>query len=331
MAAVTLASLSTLFQSDIFKDILQGEFTHRLSLFNSLLMEAPDSLISPNETGELVTFRKMNVLTGDMDQITSGLTTTINAVIPWKDTAAWVEREKAWGVEEMVNVVTGDDLTTFIAGMIAEYLAAQVHKSAIATLTGVFATALSTTHIKDDGTNLINTDGVLALKQLLGDNADKLSQFVCNSKVKSDAVKLGLTNQVQSTGDIINTGLFDAILGLRISTTDLLTMIGSQYPSYAGMMGSMIYKFRNRRRNSYTNANEFDLGMATIELNRIATVNGGQDQMILRASYLTHVPGVRFNGTVTSNPTDAELATGTTWTKTAPDDKLIPLVQYLSA
>jgi hypothetical protein len=331
MPATTLASLAGLFQTTVFKDLLAGEFTHKLALYNSILMKAPDSLISPNDRGTHVSFRKMNVLTGDMDQITNGLTTTINSVVPWMDTAAWVEREKAWGVEDIINTVTGDDLTQPIAAMIAEYLALQVHKSATATATGVFATALASTHIQDDGASLINTDGILAAKQLLGDNADKFTAFVCNSKVKTDAVKLLLTNKVQSTDSTITSGLVDEILGLRISTSDLLTKIGTQYPSYLGMMGSMIYQFRKRIRHNYTNANIVDIGIGDIELSRDSVTNGGQDRLILRTSYLTHIPGVQFDTTVTNNPTDAELATGATWTKTAPDDKLIPLVQYLSA
>ena len=50
-----------------------------------------------------------------------------------------------------------------------------------------------------------------------------------------------------------------------------------------------------------------------VELNRVATTNGGQDQFITRASFVTHVPGVAWAGS--SNPTNTALATGSNWTR----------------
>ena len=67
-----------------------------------------------------------------------------------------------------------------------------------------------------------------------------------------------------------------------------------------------------------------------MELVRVAGTAGGIDGMIFRMSVTVHVPGVQWDGTVTSNPTDAELATGTSWTKVEPDDRGIQLVKYLS-
>ena len=67
-----------------------------------------------------------------------------------------------------------------------------------------------------------------------------------------------------------------------------------------------------------------------MELVRDSATAGGVDGLIFRMSVLVHIPGVQWNGTVASNPTDAQLATGANWTKIAPDDKLIKLVQYKS-
>jgi len=64
-----------------------------------------------------------------------------------------------------------------------------------------------------------------------------------------------------------------------------------------------------------------------VELNRVATTNGGQDQFITRASFVTHVPGVAWAGTSTGNPTNTALATGSNWSKVASDDKLIRIVE----
>lgn len=331
MASQTLTGISGDFNTTAFKDAVAGYFTQRLALLNSLLMEIPDSVLSPNEKGFTASFPNFDTITGDADQITSSLTTTVNAIGLWTDIAAWVEREKAWGADQIIKTVTGYDIVEEVARQLGEYWANEVHKSWLKTADGVFATALATTHIKDDGQNTINLTGINAAKYLLGDNMDVLDTIVMNSKVYTDALDARILYQTNSTGDTIDSGRVDRISGLNVKISDKLAVSSGQYPTYIGAKGSGLYKFRKRAVSSLTNANLFDVGMIEVELARVSTTAGGQDVLISRASYLTHIPGVQFDGTVASNPTDAELATATTWTKVADDDKKIKLVKYLSA
>lgn len=330
MAATTLSNVD--FQSSLFKDLLYGYYTHRLELLNSLLVEAPDNVISPDSKGYTVSIPYLDPMSGDSVQITTSTTTTINNLATWKDIGAWVEREKAWGADQMVKVVSGYDVTEGIAKFLGEYWAGEVHKSAISVLDGIFGSALSSTHVYsgDSGTT-INATGLQNAKQLLGDNADLLDVIVMNSKVYSDAVKAGLVTSTNMQDEVYKTGVISSILGLVPYITDKLTVSAGIYPTYIGQRGSMIYKFRNRSQNAYNNSNVFNLGMIEVELYRASTTAGGQDSLISRASYLVHCPGVQFDGTVTSNPTNTELGTSTTWTKVATDDKYIKLLKYESA
>lgn len=331
MPATVLANVD--FQSSLFKDLLYGYYTDRLELLNSLLVEAPDTVISPDSKGYTVSIPYLDPMSGDADQITTSLTTTINNLATWKDIGAWVEREKAWGADQMVKVVSGYDITEGVAKFLGEYWAGEIHKSAISLLTGIFGSALASTHVySGDAGVTINATGLQSAKQsVLGDNSDLLDVIVMNSKVYSDAVKAGLVTTTNMQDEVYRTGVINSILGLVPYITDKLTVSAGIYPTYIGQRGALIYKFRNRPQNAYNNSNVFNLGMIEVELYRNSTTAGGQDSLITRSSYMVHCPGVQFDGTVTSNPTNTELATSTTWTKVATDDKYIKLIKYESA
>lgn len=330
MAAQTLAGVD--FQSSDFKDLFYGYYTHRLNLYNSLLIEAPDELISPDSKGYTYSVPYIEPGSGDSDVITTSLTTTINNLSNWKDIGAWCEREKAWGAEQIIKIVAGYDITEAIAKFMAEYWASEVHKSTVSLLTGIFTTALASTHVySGDSGVTINAPGVAKAKQtIFGDNADLVTSAVMNSKVITDAIIVGLATATPMQDETFRSGRMATMLGMDLYQTDKLTAVSNVYPNYFGAPGALIYKFRNREQQSFNNANVYKVGAVEIELSRDSVTNGGQDRLISRASYTVHCPGVQFDGTVTSNPTNTELATGTTWTKTAADDKYIKLMKYES-
>ena len=332
MASTVLSDVN--FQSEIFKDTVAGEFTTRLGLLDGLMMEAPDSLISPDTTGYTVAIPKFQALSGDSVQITSSTSTTINNVPDYKDVGVWVEREKAWGVDQALKFIAGKDATRAVAQMVAGYLARETQRIKTKVLAGVFASALASSHSSGDSGTTINFAGIMDAKNKLGDNDDFLSSIVMHSKVKNDAVKNKVAEAVDTAGpQTYDSGNLIRIAGMGVYVTDALAAVAGVYSSYLGQKGSLIYKFRNRQDNQLNNANIVRLGnMATLELNRESKTAGGQDELILRFSLLVHVPGVKWDTTsVASNPTDAQLATGSNWAKVANDDKLIKLVEYKSA
>lgn len=334
MASTILTDVN--FDSQVFKDTMLGEFTDRLGLLTAgILVEAPENVVSVNDRGYTVAIPKWNTLSGDSVQITSSTTTSINNFTDYLDVGIWVEREKAWGSDQMVAVVAGKDPTEEIARQLGTYGAIEVHRIALKVLTGVFDTALASTHSTGStySGDIINPEGVIAAKQLLGDNADMLKAIVMNSKVHSDAVKDKLVTYDNGGAVTYNTGSIGNLLGLVPVVSDKLAAVSSVYSSYIGALGSMIYKLRNRVAQRFTNSNTYKIGQFEVELNREAKTGGGQDELILRFSALAHVPGVKFDttGGVTSNPTDAQLATGSNWSKVATDDKLIRLVQLKTA
>ncbi len=333
MASTILTDVN--FQSQVFKDTMLGEFTDRLGLLSSgILVEAPENVVSANDKGYTVAIPKWNTLSGDSVQITSSTSTTINNFTDYKDVGVWVEREKAWGSDQMVAIVAGKDPTEEIARQLGMYGAIEMHRIAMKTLTGVFATALASTHSTGATYSgaVISPDAIVGAKYLLGDNNDLLKVIVMNSKVEADAIKEKILTYDNGVADTYNTGRVGNLLGLTPTISDKLAAVVSIYSSYIGAVGSMIYKLRNRVTQRFTNANVYKIGQFEVELNREAKTAGGQDELIMRWSGLTHVPGVAWQtGSVASNPTDAQLATGSNWSKVATDDKLIRIVELKTA
>lgn len=330
MAQLKLAGVN--YQSESFKRVFDAEFTHKLALFNAMLIQAPQDMVSSEDRGDYVSIPKWDVISGNADKITDGLSTTINAMTQIKDRAVWVEREKAWGADQIIMTIAGmeHDSTRALAAMLAEYWAGEIHKSGINVLTGVFGDALLSTHVYDDTGSVINATNLVKAKQKLGDNATKLSSIVFNSKVEADALTAKILTYDKAQVDSLKTGQVGSILGMNPYVTDLLVSTGDVYPTYLGRPGSMIYQTRRRPQASKTNANVQYIGNLEVELYRNSTSNGGIDALITRLSYLVHVPGVQYDATGGINPTDTVLATSTSWTKVQSDNKLIPLVLYKS-
>lgn len=333
MASLTLDDLAGKFQSETFKATLRGTFTKALSFFGSGFMtEAPDEVVDPNQTSTFGNLPQWNVDTSDPDQITTSSTTPINKLSAYKDRFAWMELEKGWGAQELVNTVAGrgNDMIEEIAVHIGEYWAYALQKRAINILKGNFATALASSHSTGNtysGANISNA-GVLAAKYKLGDWHRMLSVILMHSKVHGDAV----TNNLITfpAGPVGNntfvTGNPGQILGLMPFADDDLTATASVYSTFLGGRGSMVYKLRNRPGSAMTNKNVVKTGGIYLELARDAKQAGGTDEIITRVSCMVHTPGVAYGDAAPENPTLAQLATGSNWSKVAPD-KLIKVAE----
>jgi hypothetical protein len=326
MASTVLSDVN--FQTNVFRTTLPGEFVHRLAMYNSLLQRG---LITP-DAGYFQSIPKWQALSGDSVQITSSTTTTVNNVADYLDVGVWIEREKAWGGDDILKTVAGQDkdVTTAIAEMVGGYWANEVQRLSIVVAGGVMDTALASTHVKNDSGNVINIQGLIDAKQLLGDNMDLFTNIVMNSAVYAKAITEKIVTYDKGMADAYVTGEVPRILGLNTSVTDALAAVAGVYPSYIGLPGSIIYQLRPRGGNVFNNANKVTVDGIEVEINRKAETAGGQDVLISRVSMLVHVPGVKW-GVSTTNPTDAQLGTGSNWTKVAPDNKLIRLIKYDSS
>ncbi len=332
MAQTALTDLN--FQSAIFKEALSATFTDALKIYNQMLTPAPDSPISPNQSGYFASFPFFNASTDRMTQIASGTDLVPKKLTQRLDRAAWLEREIAFSSEQINAIVAATDPTEEMAVQAGTILAKEVQFATISILTGIFATALLSTHVLDDSASYITVDQLLAAKLKLGDAANSLSLMLANSKVYGDMITKKILAEAGANVNALETGEVGRALGMVVGAEDAFTAASGVYKSYLAAPGSVLYKFRNRADQMYTAKTGARVAtpagiIADFELDRSALASGGVDTFIIRSSFLVHPVGMRFGDSVT-NPSDTDLATGSNWTKAATDDKLIKIVQYIS-
>lgn len=332
MAVTQLANVN--FASAQFKEGLGATFTDQLRIYNDLLRPLPDAVVSPNDKGYYVSLPNFNAISDSFGQITAGGTLTPVAMSTYLERAAWLSREIAIGSEQMVAIVAGLDPIAEAANQFGTLIAKEVQSAAISALTGIFATALLATHVLDDSGNVVSAEKLLAAKLKIGDAMDMLGVMLCNSKVYGDMITKSIAIQSGASTESYTSGQVGRALGMAVMAEDALTLAGGIYKTYLAAPGAVGYKFRYRPQQSLSAANIVNVAtdngvIAEFETSRQALTGGGTDVISCRVSFLVHPFGMQF--AESANPTNAALATGSNWTKVVSDDKLIKMVQYISA
>ena len=329
MSATTLANI--IYNNKDFKGYLAGRFTSMMALMSSGIMGRASEALIPiqgNEKGTVVSFASWNVLSGEMDTIQTGVANDVNNLSQFENIARWLEREKTFGAESIVGVVTGADAMQAVADMILEYVAREIVGAGVACLSGCYSTALASSHVADYSGAKISENSIIGAKKLLGDNGRRLTNLIAHSNVSYDLDMLKITKYDDQNRTAFNDGNAKRVLGLEVSEDDRFTSSGSVYSTYLGAKNSMVYQLRNRPVSNLSGALIMNVGGIQLEMSRDALTGGGVDRLTVRLSYLVHLNGMQWAGsTAATSPTNAQLATGSNWTKGASDNKLIPMVQ----
>ncbi len=320
------------YQSEEFQDTLQAEIVDKLGLTTSGIMVDGSNFIQ-NKMGDFAHIPQYQTLADAMTQVVTVTDVDINDFADYKMTMPWIQREGAWGVESIVQTITGKDPLTEIARQFANKIAQTMKTSAINMLKGCFATALSATH--STGTsysgNNITFDGVRGAKQLLGDSQMLLTRAVANSKVVNDAGGLVGTTfpNTQIGSQTLTSGIVPNLYGIQAWMDDSIASVASIYSTYIAAPGAVIYALRPWSHKDL-NGNQVTSPAVNVEYQRVPQTGGGQDRIYLRVSYTVLLNGMQFSISY-KNPTDAQLATGAYWTKVADDNRKIKCVELKTA
>ena len=197
-------------------------------------------------------------------------------------------------------------------------------------LQGIFATALAATHVIDiaieDGdnaldANLIGSDAVIDVQNLLGDHWLAITAMAMHSKPFSRLQKLNLIEFLPLAQQNIEVPMF---LGRRVIVDDGMPVAaggtsGSKYTTYLFGDGAVGH---GEGRAPSLEDNE------AIETDRDALA--GDDIFVTRRHFILHPRGVQFSGTpAAASPSTAELQDGANWTK-AWQDKNIQIIQLIT-
>lgn len=323
------------YNDEAFQAELQAEIVDKLAFQSSgLLQEA--TIMQNGEAGDYVVVTQYPTVADSIQRLVTNTDINVYDFNDYKQRAAWLTRGNAFGAENLINVIAKKDPIAEIIRQTSNMVAKAVQDSAINVLTGIMATALASTHSTGNTYegSTISYPAVLGAKQLLGDSQNQLTVAVANSKVVNNAVALNIaTFPAGNVGnDAARSGVVPQMAGLNVWMEDALTVSTGVYSTYLAAPGALVYKFDSwTRRASDGSGRIVSSPMVDFEFYRAPLTGGGTDIFVFRIKYLVHPLGMQYDDTGGVNPTDATLATGTSWTKVADDDRKIKLVQLRTA
>lgn len=300
---------------------VQALSTTKSALFQSGIV-ATDPAIAALAKSEGATFTLpyWNDISGDSEVGSDNPNTVItpsNIAMSY-ETAIKLFRTNAWSAMDITKSIgAGDDPLERIANLIAGWWTRDMQTILISALTGIFASALTSTHVHDvtSGSTALSADVILDGKQKLGDAADSLSAIVMHSAKYTALQKALLIDYIGAEGDI----RFPTFLGYRVIVDDSCPLANGNYTTYLFGPGSVAY-------------GEGSPKVPTEYLRSPLAGNGaGQETLVTRREFIFHPRGLRWTSSsmAGSSPTNAELATAGNWAKMW-DTKLIKIVKILS-
>jgi hypothetical protein len=266
--------------------------------------------------GKTVNMPFWDDITGDSEVLSSAADLTVNNITADQDTAAIHNRGKAWGVNDLAQWISGDDPSGQIAALAGGFWARDMQRILLKILAGLFDNTngvLRTTHrlniYSDVASGSITAamrltgDTFTNAKQLLGDAKDKLTAVAMHSAVEADLAKQDLIDYLpDSTGK----NRIRTYQGHRVIVDDNCQVTaGTNSSSY------MTYLF---------GAGAFGWGEASLDPNEAVETDrqvlSSNDILATRRRFILHPRGVKWSGSAAGDsPTNAEMATGTNWTK----------------
>jgi hypothetical protein len=272
-------------------------------------------------------------LTGVSEIISDSGGLTAAVITTGQDTCAFYNRAKAWGSNILAGLIAGDDPQRQIADLVGGFWARDNQRMLLKILAGLFDASngvLRTTHrnniYSDVATGSITDamrltgDTFVDTTVKLGDASMKLGAVIMHSDVEAFLRKRDLIDFIQDSTGVARIKIFQ---GRRVivddgidpndGTTSLLKTTGTNSPSYLTFVfgaGAIAYG-----TGGLSNEEAAETWRDPLNHN---------DYLITRRRFLLHPRGVRWTGTAAANggPSDAELATGTNWSKVYTDKNI---------
>lgn len=320
------------YNDESFQDQLMAEIVDKLAFQSSGLLQEAATI--KDDAGDYVVITQYPTVADGIQRIVSNTDLNVYDFSDYKQRAAWMTRGNAWGVEDLVNVIAKKDPIAEIVRQVSNMVAKAVQDSAINALTGIMATELATTHSTGNtyAGGTISYPAILGAKQLLGDSQQQLTIAVGNSKVFNDMAGVDINVFPAGIGnEAARSGASLRLAGMNGWMEDALTVSAGVYSTYFAAPGAVVFKFGGWERRASDGSGRLVKSMIDFEFDRAALTGGGTDIFIFRVKYLVHPLGMQYDATGGTNPTDAVLATGTSWTKVADDNRKIKVVQLKTA
>lgn len=281
-----------------------------------------------NGEGTTVNMPFWNDLTGSSQELADDASLTTKKITAQQDTAAVHRRGDAWSANDLAGDIAGDDPMRAVANRVANYWNRDMQKTVLLnSLTGIFATALSGTHVNDisiaDGdnaaeSNLIGQDAVIDTAGLLGDHWDMIVAMAMHSVPFQRLQKFNLIEFMPLSEQNITVPTF---LGREVIVDDGMPTAsggtsGTLYTTY--LFGNGAVGMGNGR---FGDGKDTETDRDTL---------AGDDILVNRRKFIMHPRGVAWTGSPAgATPTTGELSTGGNWAKRW-EDKNIPILKLVT-
>ncbi len=289
-----------------------------------------------NGPGDIVQMPFWNDISGDSNVSSDdpAQSATPNKISQGQDIARKVRRNNGWQSANLVAAVLAEDPLDVIAQLIAEYWNREEQKVLISVLTGVFADSAMSGNVLDVASadalvSGVNLDAEVANNAyaLLGDAGTALTGIMMHSRVfynlrAASAIEYG-TDPVTGKPDG-NMPFWD---GKLVIVDDKCPRVagatsGYKYTSYLFGAGAI----------GYAECTGAGGPKKPVEIDEAPAAGNGEgvETVWYRRHWVMHPRGVKFDGTPAGNSaTNAELATGTNWTRVY-DPKNVRLVAVVT-
>ena len=317
-----ITRIADVIQPEVFNPYMVQRTLELSALLQSGIVENNaefDQLTSGPNT--LVNMPFWNDLTGDSEIMADDGALTPGKIGTDKDVARKHGRARAWGANGLSALLSGDDPMRAIADLVADYWQRDMQKVLLNTLAGVFAAASMAGNVHDisagtGDTALIGGATFVDATQKMGDAKEKLTGVMMHSAVEAYLTKKDLIETVpESEGKpAVSTFLRKRVIvddGMPFATD---TKVATAYLFGAGAIAL---------------GNGSHPRIIPTEIDRDSLASSGEDYLITRRIFMLHPRGVKWteDGVAATFPTNAEIATGTNWTRVY-DPKAIRVVKF---
>lgn len=311
---MSATKISNIIVPEVFNPYVIQE-TVRLDAFvqAGIITNDPSLDALASSGGTLINMPFWNDLEGDSEELSDSASLTVNALTAGQDMARLHMRGKAWGVNDLAKALSGDDPMGVIASKVAKYWIGERSKMVFKTLKGIETTASANVHDISALTGndaIISVSSALDAKQLLGDNASKLTGVAMHSATYT---KLQKNNEIQFVPDSDTKVDIPYYLGYRVIVDDQCPVTDGVYTTY--LFGQGAFGLGN--------------GSAPVPTETDRDSLAGEDILINRQHFVLHPRGIKFTeaSVAGKTPTFSEIATATNWSKVY-DTKNIRIVIF---
>ncbi|MBN6890076.1 major capsid protein 13 [Cytobacillus horneckiae] len=314
--------IADVIQPEVFTDYVINRTTELSALVQSGIVQNDaefNSLASGPNT--LVNMPFWNDLSGDSETIKDEGNLTPGKITSNKDVARKQGRARAWGANGLSALLSGDDPMGAIASLVSNYWIREDQKMLLATLEGIFkATNMASKTLDITGEAgadaLLDGDSFIDAGQKMGDAKSLLTGVMMHSAVEAYLAKRQLIEYVQEAGQ---TDRIPYFMNKRVIVDDAMPYDTTNNVSSMYLFGSGAVALGN---GSHPN-------IISTEVDRNKMSSSGEDFLVNRRIQILHPRGIKWQEASVADdfPTNAELATGTNWTRVY-DPKAVRIVKF---